>query len=72
MAKRVRYHPNADGEWVAPVVKGYRVSCCDCGLVHEINIRVVNGQVQFQAFRNARATAGKRKSKKYVYKKNGA
>lgn len=37
------------------------MGCCDCGLVHRINFRVQNGKVQFQAFRDNRATAAKRR-----------
>ncbi len=57
----MRYVQVTDGEWVQPIRKGYRVTCCDCGLVHRINIRVRKGKVQFQAFRDNRATARRRK-----------
>lgn len=44
-----------NGEWVQPVRKGYLMECCDCGLVHKMNFRLVpwgNGKkIQFQAFR---------------------
>lgn len=26
-------------EWVKPVPKGYRIQCCDCGLVHEMEFK---------------------------------
>ena len=29
------------GEWQTPVMRGYRMKCCDCGLVHEIDFRVL-------------------------------
>lgn len=51
------------GEWVQPVRRGYRMACCDCGLVHILNFRVKDGRIQFQAFRHARATAAKRRKK---------
>ena len=44
------------GEWVQPRRRGYWMKCCDCGLVHRMNFRLVPyGQgkfkIQFQAFR---------------------
>lgn len=27
-------------EWQQPIMKGYRMECCDCGLVHEVEFRV--------------------------------
>ena len=29
------------GEWVQPVKTGYLMECCDCGLVHRLDFRVV-------------------------------
>lgn len=48
------------------VMKNYFMQCCDCGLIHRMNFRVVikkNGMaaVQFQAFRAARASRGEPK-----------
>lgn len=28
-------------EWVSPKMKGYRMTCCDCGLIHEIEFDIV-------------------------------
>ena len=28
-------------EWVSPIMKNYRLKCCDCGLVHEFQFKVV-------------------------------
>lgn len=44
------------GQWVQPVRKGYKMACCDCGLVHVLNFRIRKGRVQLQAFRDNRAT----------------
>jgi hypothetical protein len=46
-----------DGEWVQPVRRGYKLACCDCGLVHTLDFRVYAGRVQFRAYRNERSTA---------------
>lgn len=58
-----------DGEWITPKRRGYRLQCCDCGLRHRLNFRLVrtlNGghSIQFQAFRDNRATAQVRRHKK--------
>ena len=45
-------------EWVQPVRKGYKMACCDCGLVHDMDFRIKNNRVQFRVRRNNRATAG--------------
>lgn len=57
----------SDGEWVTPVERGYQMECCDCGLVHNLDFRVIKPTkrkghatiqnakyiVQFRAFRQA-------------------
>jgi hypothetical protein len=49
------------GSWEKPVHRGYYLSCCECGLTHRMNFRVVDGMVEFQVFRAPRATAAKRR-----------
>ncbi|GAG45807.1 unnamed protein product, partial [marine sediment metagenome] len=34
--------------------KGYRLKCCDCGLVHKFDFRIKKGTVQFRAFRKTK------------------
>lgn len=31
----------AENQWVFPVHDNYRLACCDCGLVHVANFRIV-------------------------------
>jgi hypothetical protein len=45
------------GEWIQPVRRGYKMACCDCGLVHRMDFRVAGGRAQFRAFRDNRSTA---------------
>lgn len=45
-----------DGEWQQPVRKGYKLMCCDCGLVHTIDFRIIKSKIQFRAYRNERST----------------
>ncbi len=58
-----RYPKVSANEWVQPVRKGYRMACCDCGLVHEIDFRVVKRRIQFRVRRNNRSTAMMRRHK---------
>ena len=57
----MRYDQPEPNEWVAPRRKGYKSACCDCGLVHEMDFRLVgprsSRQIQFRARRNERSTA---------------
>lgn len=56
-----RYQSPKAGEWIQPVRRGFRLACCDCGLVHTLNFRIRGGHVQFQAYPNTKATYGMRK-----------
>jgi hypothetical protein len=40
---RVLHQTSDDGwcDWQFPVMKGYKLACCDCGLVHDVEFRVV-------------------------------
>lgn len=60
MARRT-YHALKDGEWIRPAMRGFRDACCDCGLVHKVDFRIVDGRVELRAYRDARATAGVRR-----------
>lgn len=59
----MRYTQVVDGEWVAPTPqRGHKMACCDCGLIHRMDFRVRGGKVEFRAFRDARATAVRRRT----------
>lgn len=34
---------NKDGwsRWQTPIMKGYKMQCCDCGLIHEMEFEVI-------------------------------
>jgi hypothetical protein len=36
----VKVEPDGWSEWQNPIMKGYRMKCCDCGLIHEVEFRV--------------------------------
>jgi hypothetical protein len=54
----MKFSTPAEGEWVYPKKRGYRLKCCKCGLVHVFNFKLVkrgNGKaILFQAFRDRR------------------
>lgn len=52
-------------EWIHPL-PGYRFSCCDCGLVHDLEFQYVreDKRIIFRARRNARSTAAVRRERK--------
>lgn len=51
-----KYDAPKAGQWVQPVPRGYKLACCDCGLVHLMDFRVYQGRAQFRAFRANRST----------------
>lgn len=59
-----KYPIAEDGQWLQPIRRGYRLRCCDCGLIHTMNFRMKSGRIQFQAFRDDRATAQTKERKK--------
>lgn len=50
------------GEWLRPKRRGYKMQCCDCGLVHRLDFRVRGGRAEFRAYRDNRATAAIRRT----------
>lgn len=48
--------------WVRPIPEGYKMCCCDCGLVHVMDVRIVHepeeecDRVEFRVRRDNRAT----------------
>ena len=59
-----RYPVVEEGEWVYPKMDGYRMMCCDCGLVHEIDFEVLDDWgIRLRARRNNRSTANARRKR---------
>jgi hypothetical protein len=44
MAERVVYRTIAYGEWTRPRLRNFREQCCDCGLIHRFDFRLVDGR----------------------------
>lgn len=57
-----------DGEWVYPKRRGYKMQCCDCGLVHTVNFELIKKgrgkAIVFQAFRDDALTKKERRKRK--------
>jgi hypothetical protein len=76
MAKRVTYPVIAYGEWTRPRLRNFREQCCDCGLIHRLDFRIVDGRkgvharlrglkIEFRTRRDDRATAAARRTFKF-------
>jgi hypothetical protein len=44
------------GEWIRPKPVGYKLACCDCGLVHRYDFAIVDGHVEFRVWPANRET----------------
>ena len=52
-------------DWIKPMMKGYKIRCCDCDLVHVFDFKVENNrQIKFKVKRDNRATAASRRTKR--------
>ena len=53
---KTEYGYTEEEEWEYPVQTNFKLACCDCGLVHTMDFRVVDGEVEFKVKRDNRAT----------------
>ena len=53
-------------EWIRPIRKGYKLACCDCGLVHDLDFRIRKEWrglvIEFRARRNNPSTGQMRRA----------
>ncbi len=69
--KREVYETVEDGDWFhLPLTKKLKIACCDCGLVHSHETKIVVGargarRVMTSLTRNDRATAAVRRGKRH-------
>lgn len=71
MKRYPKQEAGADGwtDWVRPVVSGYNMECCDCGLVHTLQFRTADdGLPEFRARRNNRSTGQLRRYRSITVK----
>ena len=52
------------GKWIKPVHKGWKMKCCDCGLVHRVDFRRKGHDIEIRFFRDNRATGQVRRHMK--------
>lgn len=48
-------------DWIRPLMKGYKIRCCDCSLVHQFQFKIDGKNVMYRAKRDNRATAASRR-----------
>ena len=43
MARYKKHEAGDDGwsDWDTPIMDGYKLACCDCGLVHRVDFRAI-------------------------------
>jgi hypothetical protein len=44
MGKRVTYDVISYGEWTRTRMRNFREQCCDCGLIHRLDFRIVDAR----------------------------
>lgn len=68
-----KYPTATDGEWMTPRRRGFMLGCCDCGLMHRLDFKLITmpnhgKKIQFRAFRHVMATAQIRRYGEFVAK----
>lgn len=44
MSRHKKFKKVKRGEWQMPIMKAYKMSCCDCRLVHSMHFMVIDGK----------------------------
>ena len=59
-----------EGKWFrVPLKTLSNEGCCDCGLVHTVQFKIVNGRLYQRAWRNEAKTASGRREHEFKFKK---
>ena len=66
MGKRLSYDVISYGEWTRPRMRNFREQCCDCGLIHRLDFRIVDDKVEFRTRRDDRAIAAARRTFRFT------
>jgi hypothetical protein len=59
---RIKQEVAVNGRWTATIypvmrhIQPYRMSCCDCGLVHDVEFWIEDNRVAMRVARNGRST----------------
>ena len=51
---KVDFYKVPKNEWQMPIEKGYKMACCDCGLVHSMDFKVIDPETN-KVIKNVRA-----------------
>ena len=65
-ADQFAFPPPAFTTFARPRMQKHREQCCDCGLIHRLDVRIVDGKVEFRTRRDDRATAAARRTFKFT------
>lgn len=42
--KKIEYPAIKSGHWITPRMSGYKLECCDCGLIHSVDFAVIDSE----------------------------
>lgn len=62
-----KYKKEEANVWIQPIMTGYKMACCDCGLVHKLDFKIEENRVEFKIDRDYRATSAMRKNNNWEY-----
>jgi hypothetical protein len=66
MRKRIRYSVISYGEWIRPRLRNFREQCCDCGLIHRLDFRIVDERAAARGGRGHRSRCSRRSPTAYI------
>jgi hypothetical protein len=66
MRKRIRYSVIPYGEWIRPRLRNFREQCCDCGLIHRLDFRVVDARAAARGGRGRITRSSRRSPVAYI------
>jgi hypothetical protein len=59
-----RYEQTYSDEWFVIPRSGMDIACCDCGLVHDVRVRIKGTHIEARFERDARKTSALRRKPK--------
>ena len=65
MSRRYKYDQVMDGDWMHLPKSGMYLACCDCGLVHDLDVEIRHSKIFLKVKRDARRTAAVRRGFKF-------
>ena len=63
-----RYFQIVEDEWTPIIKRGLKDMCCDCGLVHRIDTREIDGVLEVRKRIDHRATSAARRNLRFKTK----